>query len=1269
DGTLTDAKNLAGIFKFRKTSGGAVYGFGYRIDSGGTRFTNPKSTHNSDLTLGSINTTTADRVDWDTQVLFLNSSGKYAVRATNSAGGGSEGSWSYVAGTYWTVNAGPLAEYSFTASFVWELEKKYDVSEVLLYEEAQSTMQTWIPGIQASAGLVRDASYYTSNAKDPVEGSYANLLDGDYTTFFHSTWHSSNDPQADHYLQAELAEPTQKFQFYYKKRSQNNDNRPTTIVISASNDGTSFTDVQTISSGLPTSETVIDYLSDVIDLGAAYKYVRFTVTATNNGAKTGNHVFFTFSEFYMMPNTPEVADALAMIKAGTPTYMVDLDEFTNVQSALMAASNSVTVTYKLVEADGTVVSTKVVVQEANSEVTVPVEFINEIFYDYEVTGTVGSTDCEIIVKRTFKEGLVVSLDDLSNAKAYTITCDRGKFLTKDGYLASTAHNSLTNAEPSTFAIISYEGNYYLYSVADGKFVTNNGALADEPTSGTADAIIMDAKTVPYFLYRFNKSNAYLNTNGNNPYGYVINSYSTPDAGNQYYMFAVADFDATNALAALQGYFHVMCNVTYVVKDANGNTLFTSDPIPTEQDEHITALPEAFQRPFCTYSDIDVTVTENTTIECTVTWTPPITVADSYENIVWQNIYIDRTSVNNSKWYLMASSSSTTPVFKANPTSTELASKNFQWGFVGDAYQGIKIYQKGWTFTLAYQDVPFLSLGTVYEYVWDDLVKNGDGILIGRNGRYLNQSGGASATKLGLWEDKTDQGSTWFASEVPVFTYVYFNVIYNGRIVKTAITSAILGSDIPAIPAELNNGLVTLSAPPTGTITQPFQHIMITATANTPFEFTTASDLSDAKWYNMTIRGDWYVFTEETEPYFPKQNPTNTERNTDAYQWAFGGNPYSVEVYNKAFGAGYTLTRQDSSTRAEGIAVMRQGTYAWDAHANGNGFVLKEAGAPYNCINQNGGGGGPFTFWNDHDALTDEGSTLRVVEVPDPEPYPLTIGETGYATLYLPFATKPKEASALPEAAGRWTFDNPDNLLAGTGVATLEFVTQDQSTVTVADQATADITAVEGPAEGNGAIYVPASSGLMMTANTGATSFGTYTILMDIKCGANTFDDHEIYQSHVQHDHRPCLTIGWEKIRVSGSAMGFVGSIVSDTWYRIVLVVEEANRSFTLYVNGEKLGTEANVVESLYDQVLKMSSTSSLFFVEFAGEKKDITTSEIRFWDIALTDEQVAELGTAETIDAEPKTIAAFTGKVTEYEEQQYLRLRALPSEVIPAYTP
>ena len=430
----------------------------------------------------------------------------------------------------------------------------------------------------------------------------------------------------------------------------------------------------------------------------------------------------------------------------------------------LEAATPITVSYQLAEVDGTLVGDPVTKkQEANSDISIPASFTSVIFYDYTTSGTIGDTDCTITVTRAFKPGVVHALTDLSNEKAYTVRCDRGALLTKDGYLASTAHSSLSGAEPEEFAVISYEDNYYLYSVKAGKFVQNNGALADMPMNGVFDAIQMEAKTDPYFFTYFkinNDTNYGLNTNGNDPYGYVINSWMNADPGNQYYMIEAGDFDATEALAALNAFFHPSFFITYVVNDADGKVLFTSEPVPTTSGAKITTLPADFQRPFMTYDEVNVEITEeNTTIEFTATWAGP-------------------------------------------------------------------------------------------------------------------------------------------------------------------------------------------------------------------FELSTS--VADAKWYNMTIRSDYYVAMDETEPYYPK---TDKDLSAPASQWAFGGDAYNgIYVFNRAAGENFTLTKADD------MAVMREGGYAWTIGKNSDGFTLKETGTEYNCINQSGGSTGPLKFWNSANSPTDNGSTFRVVEV-------------------------------------------------------------------------------------------------------------------------------------------------------------------------------------------------------------------------------------------------------------------------------------------------
>ena len=934
-GKLVDSAKKAATFTFNKVAGDE-YGYGFYVDGGGNRFSNPPGTNESNLKCGYISTSTNNRNTWEAQVFFQNAEGKFAVRATNVAGGATSG-WSWVASSYWTVetaNEALVAQYAWDPAYVWQIEANVDNRPA-----AWAKTQTWPMKFQQMFGLVQDATNWTTNAQEASEGPIANLIDLNTGTFFHSQW-SGTGPDEDHYIEATLPEDIESFYISFTKR--NNNNRPIQIDVTGGESET-----QTITEGLPADA----WYTAAVNLTAPANVVRFTVPLTNmnEGANNG-HKFFTFGEFYILPKNElitaaapymvgndytdldtdpaiieeidaidakvsELAEyyaALAKIEDGaayriytnvgeTPYYLtadgkltddktasgsfvfakVEGEEFpygfnlkdsyftnppqggnpkldngqiatdptskratweaqvfflkdgkyavraTNAAGAesgwgLNATAfwtvnngedtpvaeysfdknyiweledmSTIKVTYVMFDAEDTQIGEPVVaVQEIGSEVKVPAEFLGAGYYAYtaDKEGAV-TEECTIKITRTYKTGLVMDLASLSNAKAYTITCDRGALLTKDDFLASTGHKSLTEAEPANFAIISYNENYYLYSVADQKFVTNTGALAAMPTNGEKDAIKMEAKdgwNAPYFMYYFTVAegtNYGLNTNGNDPYGYVINSWMNADGGNMYYMIEAADFDATNAIAALDAYFNPSCVVTYIVKDAAGKELFTSEPEPAMMGSTITTLPAAYQRPFTTYNEVDVTI-------------------------------------------------------------------------------------------------------------------------------------------------------------------------------EAAETT-----------------------------------IVFTATSEFPFEL--SSDFATAKWYNMTIRGEWWVGTEGkedgegipvAEPYYPVQQTEDDAEllRNPAYQWAFTGDAYNgIIVWNKGAGAGFTLTSADE------MAVMREGEYLWTIGQNSDGFTLRETGTEFNCINQNGGAGGPLSFWKSSGSLGDNGSTFRIFEVPAADPVEFTIKE-------------------------------------------------------------------------------------------------------------------------------------------------------------------------------------------------------------------------------------------------------------------------------------
>ena len=924
DGTITTNETAATGFTITTVSDGQFYDTGFFIDGGSYRFSNPPGTDESSLKRGRIHTTPDKRSTWEAQVLFLNEDGKYAVRATNVAAGATSG-WSWVANSYWTVEWSYdyddyVAQYDWDPAYIWEFERMSSADENAARQAAAELVQSWIPFIQTAKGLIQDAGQWYSNAKERNEGSYGALIDGDNNTYFQSMWSSGADDY--HYLQAELPEAAQQFRFYFKKRAQNNNYRPTVIGISASNDGEYFDEFEYIEEGLPTTTSEIDYLSQEIDLGEPYKYIRFTVYDTNSGSYDRNGFpFFSVSEFYILPtDIPEAAAAYDII--GTPIYQLDVDEVYAVDSALKEALKVVYVTYALYDEEGTLLMSKQVLQDANSEIVIPAGFTDIDFYKYEVTGEIGEEDCEIQIVRSFKDDIMASLADLNPNKAYTISCQRGSLFTMNNHLYSTCNSEYSEIAPSPFAIISYNDNNYLYSVNDGKFVTCTGELAKIPVNGVNDAIYMEEMDQPYVFCYFSVdgNDMALNTNGNRPYGYVINSWMNPDAGNMYCFVEAVDFDPAEILATME---------ESIAKNADYNRALNS----IEGGEYYRISTEFDGATY--YLNGKGYLTENF----------EEAVAFRFDQIWGQN-----NGEYGSGFFMESNGQFFT---SAHGTDEQTLKSG-------------RINQSGRS-----------------RYLWDAqvLFMNEDGKYAVRS---TNVSAADSLGLVGsaYWTvDQTENGPVaqysfdenyiWNLETVVQREFCCYLVV-NGDMWCDDWTIQSVGAT-PVAPdwfyEELHD-LYTLT-PNVDVITEETEEVYFTATWNGPFKF--SESYENAQWYNMTICGDYFVALDETEPYRPS---VDKDLEAEESLWAFlpdENNPFRVRVINHAAGPDNNLAEDGD------YPVMRDYEFYWNIYGNNDGFVLSSEWADDGWINQSGDNNGYLGFWWGWDGRYEEGSTFRVYE--------------------------------------------------------------------------------------------------------------------------------------------------------------------------------------------------------------------------------------------------------------------------------------------------
>ena len=687
----------------------------------------------------------------------------------------------------------------------------------------------------------------------------------------------------------------------------------------------------------------------------------------------------------------------------TPCYIYNKDEayIWDFEGPL----TTVNVTYKLVESDGTtVVSSTTKKQEGNSALISPLPgtgmdykgfFHEKFYYDYAVSGTIGDTDCTITITRTEKTGLVKALTDLSNYKAYNIGCDRGAMIAYNGSMVNTALPDATaNAQPfGKFALLNYEDNYYIFSVDENKFIKNDASVALDLTEvgfSTEDAIVMTPKEEPYFLWHFNVDGKYLNTNGNAPLGYVIDSWSTADQGNQYYIVEAENFDPSAALAELEAYFHPAYTVTYVVKDEFGNTIFTSEPQPTKKGATITTLLDEFKRPYYNYNDVDVTISElQTTVEFTATWEGPFKLSADYENAQWQNMAMRST------WYVTSGVKDGDGAYKTqNANTMGLVEDSYQWAFIGDGYNGFKIINKaegdgksfGWTDDEAKdKGIPTIMPDGEGNHAWKivpstntSVPANSFCLNVPGTNLYINQYGGAGGS-VKFWNSGSnvgDAGSAFTIMDVP-----------------TNFASFVVDEITPSMEAT---GYFTFTDAAKATI--GYDESKKTECSFAEYKAikeNIAAAMADATNFVLPETGN-YILKNKNYGTYMGIDPSDLNMYGN---YANANLPKQIVKLTKTGNKTYTISLEGvfaPATVAQSAAVTATadaGTYTVSVPTVGYAAFQADTEAQYSCLHR--ASEGDIVGWG-------AAATASQWEVIDAASIDITITEAGYATLYVPF---------------------------------------------------------------------------------------------------------------------------------------------------------------------------------------------------------------------------------------------------------------------------
>ncbi len=153
----------------------------------------------------------------------------------------------------------------------------------------------------SSHGVITSEAQLSTNAQEPTEGPIGNLIDNDFSTFFHSTWSENNISQEHHYLQIDLAEPLDAIVLKYSKRAGTGfmaDGSPAKVRLFATNnpDGEwSEMGTHRLNYTYAIDNTTVGYKAIVLD--NSYRHIRLQVEETISNKTDKRNLYFNLSEF------------------------------------------------------------------------------------------------------------------------------------------------------------------------------------------------------------------------------------------------------------------------------------------------------------------------------------------------------------------------------------------------------------------------------------------------------------------------------------------------------------------------------------------------------------------------------------------------------------------------------------------------------------------------------------------------------------------------------------------------------------------------------------------------------------------------------------------------------------------------------------------------------------------------------------------------------------------------------------------------------------
>jgi acetyl esterase/lipase len=235
-----------------------------------------------------------------------------------------------------------------------------------------------------------------------------------------------------------------------------------------------------------------------------------------------------------------------------------------------------------------------------------------------------------------------------------------------------------------------------------------------------------------------KSNGYiLNTASGTQKGVCLNRHNAYDSGNHYSIVATGDFNATEALEILSGYFAKHTTITYRVEDAAGNLLEEFKTAGVVGDVINEVPDDVVPRAYTTYAvaePVTLVKGKGNVVRIVASWNLPFKLSPDLNNAHWYNL-----ALNSGADYVTTDNG-----YKCNPmpTKEDTEKLSYQWAFKGDPYNGIIVYSRtDTTKTLAKVGNKAILDAKVYKW---KIVENEKGFLLVNNedGKHINEYGGS-----------------------------------------------------------------------------------------------------------------------------------------------------------------------------------------------------------------------------------------------------------------------------------------------------------------------------------------------------------------------------------------------------------------------------------------------------------------------------------------------------------------------------------------------